>query len=134
MTEPTITCPSCSTDIKLTESLAAPLIRATREEYEAKLSRKEADVSKREAALRTELEQVEQARRSIEDQVAERLKAARTAIAAEEARELRRRGSRSRIEIKRSRRPTRSPGATGCEVARSAKGASGIAAQAARAG
>lgn len=85
MTGPTITCPSCSTEIKLTESLAAPLIRATREEYEAKLSRKEADVAKREAALRTELGQIEEARRSIEDQVAERLKAARAAIAAEEA-------------------------------------------------
>ncbi|UPJ49635.1 DUF2130 domain-containing protein [Bradyrhizobium sp. 200] len=85
MTEPTITCPSCSTEIKLTESLAAPLVRATREEYQAKLSRKEADVAKREAALRTELGQIEEARRSIEDQVAEKLKAARTAIAAEEA-------------------------------------------------
>lgn len=85
MTEPTITCPSCSTVIKLTESLAAPLIRATREEYEVKLARKEADVSKREAALRTELDRIEEARQSIEDQVAERLKAERAAIAAEEA-------------------------------------------------
>lgn len=30
MTEPTITCPSCKTEIKLTESLAAPLIESTR--------------------------------------------------------------------------------------------------------
>jgi hypothetical protein len=37
MTEPTITCPSCSTEITPTESLAAPLIRATREEYEARI-------------------------------------------------------------------------------------------------
>lgn len=52
MTEPTITCPSCSMEIKLTESLAAPLIRATREEYEAKIARKDAEVSKRDAELK----------------------------------------------------------------------------------
>jgi len=28
MTEPTITCPNCKTEIKLTESLAAPLIES----------------------------------------------------------------------------------------------------------
>ena len=30
MTEPTITCPKCKTEIKLTESLVAPLIESTR--------------------------------------------------------------------------------------------------------
>jgi len=30
MTEPTIICPNCRTEIKLTESLAAPLLEATR--------------------------------------------------------------------------------------------------------
>ena len=34
MTEPTITCPNCKTEIKLTESLAAPLIVATRKQFE----------------------------------------------------------------------------------------------------
>jgi len=33
MTEPIITCPNCRTDIKLTESLAAPLIETTRREF-----------------------------------------------------------------------------------------------------
>lgn len=89
MTEPTISCPTCSTEIKLTESLAAPLIRATREEYEAKLARKEADVSKREAALREEHSAIDEARRSIDDQIAEGLKAGRAAIAAEEAKRAR---------------------------------------------
>ena len=41
MIEPTITCPNCSTEIKLTESLAAPLIQSTRREYEAKIAEKE---------------------------------------------------------------------------------------------
>jgi hypothetical protein len=30
MTDPTIICPKCKTEIKLTESLAVPLIEATR--------------------------------------------------------------------------------------------------------
>ena len=34
MTEPTITCPNCKTEIKLTESLAAPLIAETRRKFE----------------------------------------------------------------------------------------------------
>lgn len=37
MTEPTITCPNCHTEIKLTESLAAPLIAATRKQFEQQL-------------------------------------------------------------------------------------------------
>ena len=36
MTEPTLTCPQCGTEIKLTESLAAPLIQVTRQEFEAR--------------------------------------------------------------------------------------------------
>ncbi|MHB8389758.1 MAG: HepT-like ribonuclease domain-containing protein [Acidobacteriaceae bacterium] len=33
VTEPTITCPNCKTEIKLTESLAAPLIESTRKQF-----------------------------------------------------------------------------------------------------
>lgn len=33
MADPTITCPNCKTEIKLTESLVAPLIETTRCEY-----------------------------------------------------------------------------------------------------
>ena len=36
-TDPLITCPHCRTDIRLTESLAAPLVQATRDQYEARL-------------------------------------------------------------------------------------------------
>ena len=52
MTEPTITCPSCSTEIKLTESLAGPLIEATRQEFEVKLAEQAEKVSEREGALK----------------------------------------------------------------------------------
>ncbi len=82
--EPTIICPSCSTEIKLTESLAAPLVHAVRKEYEARIAQKEADVSKREADVRSQLEAVKDAHNAIEDQVAKQLKVERAAIAAEE--------------------------------------------------
>src|SRR5579863_7295161 len=85
MAEPTITCPSCSTEIRLTESLAAPLIRATREEYEARIARKDGEVTRREAEIKAQMATVDKERETIEQQVAEKLEAGRHAIAAEEA-------------------------------------------------
>jgi hypothetical protein len=52
MTEPTITCPNCKTELKLTESLAAPLLAATRNHYEQRLAHKDAEIVAREAAIR----------------------------------------------------------------------------------
>lgn len=52
MTEPTIICPNCKTEIKLTESLAAPLIESTRKQYEQQLAQKENDIATREQAAR----------------------------------------------------------------------------------
>ena len=84
MTEPTITCPTCKTEIKLTESLAAPLIELTRREYEQRLAQKDADIARREVSIREREEAVSKAREGIEDQLAEKLRAARITIAAEE--------------------------------------------------
>lgn len=89
MSEPTIHCPNCATEIKLTESLAAPLIQATRQEYESKLAQKEVDVSKREATLKAQQRSLEDAQKTVDEQVASKLKAERTLIAAEEARKAR---------------------------------------------
>lgn len=44
--EPTIICPNCKTQIKLTESLAAPLIEVTRRDYEKRLAEKDSDVAR----------------------------------------------------------------------------------------
>jgi hypothetical protein len=52
MKEPTIICPSCMSEIKLTESLAAPLIEATRRDCEKRLAQKDTDIARREAAIR----------------------------------------------------------------------------------
>lgn len=52
MTEPTITCPNCKTEIKLTESLAAPLLASTRQLFEEQLAQKDSDIAQRESAMR----------------------------------------------------------------------------------
>lgn len=67
MSEPTIICPNCKTEIKLTESLAAPLIESTRREYEKRLAQKDADVAKRDAALREREEALSKAQQTIDD-------------------------------------------------------------------
>jgi len=53
MTEPTIICPNCKTEIKLTESLAAPLIETTRKQFEQQLADKDRDVAQRNQKWRT---------------------------------------------------------------------------------
>jgi hypothetical protein len=85
MSEPIIICPSCKTEIKLTESLAAPLIESTRREYEKRLAQKDAEAAKREAALREREEAVAKAKQTIDDQVAEKVNEERAKIAVEEA-------------------------------------------------
>ncbi|MBI5437864.1 MAG: DUF2130 domain-containing protein [Nitrosomonadales bacterium] len=89
MTEPTITCPSCKAEIKLTESLAAPLIAATRQQYEQQLAQKDSDIAKREQAMRDKEKQLAEDKRKLDDQVADQvaaqLKAERVRVIAEES-------------------------------------------------
>jgi hypothetical protein len=89
MTEPTITCPNCKTVIRLTESLAAPLIAATRHQYEQQLAQKDEEIAKREQGLREKEKLVAEAKRTLDetisDQVAVQLKSERARVAAEEA-------------------------------------------------
>src|SRR2546423_2428363 len=84
--EPIITCPTCRAEIKLTESLAAPLIESTRAEYERRLAQKDADVAKRDQKLNEREAAIKKATESLEEQVAEKLKLERAKIVADEAR------------------------------------------------
>ncbi|MES1980978.1 MAG: DUF2130 domain-containing protein [Pseudomonadota bacterium] len=90
MTEPTITCPSCKTEIKLTESLAAPLIESTRKQFEQRLAQKDSDIAQREQAMRNKEKQLAEDKRKLDDQVADQvaaqLKAERARVIAEESR------------------------------------------------
>jgi len=86
MTEPTITCPQCKAEIKLTESLAAPLLEATKRDFEQRLAQKEADAAKRETALREREAALAKEKETLEEQVGDKLKLERNKIVAEEAR------------------------------------------------
>src|SRR5256885_5121371 len=84
MAEPTIICPQCKTEIKLTESLAAPLLESVRRDYEQRLSQKDADMTKREQAITERAQSLEKAKATLDQQVAQKLQQERFRIAAEE--------------------------------------------------
>ncbi len=90
MTEPTIICPNCKTEIKLTESLAAPLIESTRRQFEQRLAQKDTEIIQREQAMRDKEKQLAEDKRKLDDQVAsqvaEQLKTERSRVIAEESR------------------------------------------------
>jgi hypothetical protein len=83
--EPVIACPNCKTEIKLTESLAAPLIEATRHQYEEKLAKQTAEFSKREQAIKSREEQLTKEKESLDETVTEKLKQERAKLAADSA-------------------------------------------------
>jgi len=76
--EPVIQCPHCQGDIKLTESLAAPFIRAR----EAEFKRQEAGLREREAAVRAQ-------RDTLDAQIAERVATERKKVEEEAQRKAR---------------------------------------------
>jgi hypothetical protein len=87
--EATITCPKCKTEFPLTESLAAPLIEATRQQFEQKLSQKDEEISQREQTVRDKEKQVLEEKRALEkqvtDKVSEQLKSERARVVEEES-------------------------------------------------
>ncbi len=85
MTEPTLTCPSCKTEIKLTESLAAPLIETTKRDYEQRIALKEAESVKREVGIQEREAALVKARETLDEQVADKLKSERARVVAEES-------------------------------------------------
>jgi hypothetical protein len=90
MTEPTIMCPKCKAEIRLTESLAAPLISATRQQYEQQLLQKDGEIARREQGIREKEKQIAEARRTLDDQIASQVAAQlsteRNRVIAEESR------------------------------------------------
>lgn len=89
MNEPTISCPNCRTEIKLTESLAAPLIEATQQKYERAAAQKEADFSKREKAVEEARSEIAKQKADLDEQVRTKVAEERAAIVQEEARKAR---------------------------------------------
>jgi hypothetical protein len=85
MNDPTLTCPHCNQEIKLTESLAAPLIQSAKQSYEKQIDEMKAQIAKREAAVRDQKTANDKDRESINqrvsEQVADLIKKERAAIA-----------------------------------------------------
>jgi hypothetical protein len=86
---PTIVCPSCRSEIRLNESLAAPLIESARRELEDRAQARERAVEEREARLTEKLRDLESQRASLDEQVSERLGKERATLAATEAKKAR---------------------------------------------
>lgn len=89
MTDPTLTCPHCKTEIRLTESLAAPLLAATRQQFEQRLAEKDDEIARREQSVREQSKQIAETRKTLDEhiarQVAEQLRSERERVVAEEA-------------------------------------------------
>ena len=85
MNEPTIECPSCHAEIKLTDSLAAPLVAETRRHFTAQLAAKDQEVAAAQATLVAEKLAIEKQRDALETTVSARLDEERKKIAIEEA-------------------------------------------------
>ena len=69
MAEPAITCPHCKSEIKLTESLAAPLIESMKKEFIQKLEKKDNEIARREAAVRDKEHLLTEAKSKLDEQV-----------------------------------------------------------------
>lgn len=85
MNEPIIECPSCHAEIKLTDSLAAPLVAETRKQFTAQMAAKDLEIAAAQAKLQAEKQAIDKQREALEATVADRLDAERKTIVAEEA-------------------------------------------------
>ncbi|MFO1290233.1 MAG: DUF2130 domain-containing protein [Nitrosomonas sp.] len=89
MSDPIITCPNCHAAIHLTESLAAPLLAATRQQFQQQLAQKDEAISQREQAIRQQEQLLLEAKRNVDQQITEQvtaqLKAERDRLIADEA-------------------------------------------------
>ena len=84
MADPTVVCPQCRSEIKLTESLAAPLLADVRRQFEQRLAQKDNEMAEREHALNERAQSLEKTKATLDQQIAARMQLERTRIAAEE--------------------------------------------------
>lgn len=89
MNEPSITCPQCKSEVKLTESLAAPLVKQTEERYRRMLEEQQKKVDGEREKLRLEAETLQKAKDDLDATLRQRLAQERRAIADEEQKKAR---------------------------------------------
>ncbi len=85
MADPSFNCPNCGESIKLTESLAGPLIESTRREFEAKIRAKDNDLADKLAALDAEKALLESNKKSLASEIQKGIETERASIAKAEA-------------------------------------------------
>ena len=69
MSDATIHCPHCAGEIKLTESIAAPMLAASRTEFEKRLREKDAQALQRESELQAREQSILQQQAKLQEQV-----------------------------------------------------------------
>ena len=84
MPDQTITCPFCSKDIALTETLSRQMRESVRKEFEGQALEKEAELKKREDQLVAKGREIEEAKKTADDNFARKLIVEKARIAAEE--------------------------------------------------
>jgi hypothetical protein len=89
MSASTIVCPKCRALIRLTDTVAAPLLAQTRKRFERQLAQKEAGLAKQQAALRRAQDALTDTRKAMDHELAQRLQRERVTIAKAEARKAR---------------------------------------------
>lgn len=103
MSEPTIICPNCKTEIRLTESLAAPMIEATRRQFEEQIVLKDAEINKREQRIKLQELSLSESQlafdEKVSEKVAEQVNSERERVIAEESRKAKQ-ASASELEAK----------------------------------
>ena len=91
--EPSITCPHCHTEIRLTESLAAHLIAGAQAQFDQQLAAKDHEIAERAAGIQEKERQIAETRRTLDthiaEQVARHLETERAQLVAEESRKAR---------------------------------------------
>jgi hypothetical protein len=87
--DPQIICPNCKSEVKLTESLAAPLLAATRADYEKRMQVQSDALARDRAELQLQQSKLAHAQAHVDEQVAARLEEQKAALVAVEQKRIR---------------------------------------------
>ena len=89
MNEPSITCPQCKSEVKLTESLAAPLVQQTEERYRRMMEERQKDLEGERDKLRAREASLQKEKEDLDTTLRQRLAQERRTIADEEQKKAR---------------------------------------------
>ena len=82
---PVVNCPKCGAEVKLTESLAAPMMESFKKQYEERAETQKREMSKREQELQARAQQLDIHEKSIDEKVAKKLASEKETLTKHEA-------------------------------------------------